>query len=75
MAGHAMITRSQMSKDKIWKVELYEKKELPKGTPWTTYHVRADSVQEAIEKAEIAAKDEGLNLVAGSCEYILEVDI
>jgi hypothetical protein len=68
-----MITRSQMSKDRIWKVDLYEKaRALPSGTAWTSYHVRADSIQEAIEKAEIAAKDDGLTLVAaGSCHFVL----
>jgi folylpolyglutamate synthase/dihydropteroate synthase len=64
-----------MSKDKIWVVELFERKELPEGTPFTRYNVRADSVQEAIEKAEIAAKDDGLTLIAGSCHFVLEVDI
>jgi hypothetical protein len=64
-----------MKGDKIWKVELYEKKELPSGTPWTSYNIVAESALEAIEKAEIAAKDEGLGLIAGSCNFVLEVDI
>ena len=64
-----------MSEDKIWVVELYERKDLREKTPFTRYNVRADSIQEAIEKAEIAARDEGLTLVAGSCHFVLEVDI